>query len=276
MTKQSLLKLYEDYLQQNPEKEYVRNLNFDERGRDESSYELIDSAQIQGNQILRDENLPRHLTTEQLYRLDEKYNHELKWKILESDVTEEQIEIFEQENDITLPEQFRAFILGYSFLQWRFAPKCVAFEEFLRISYDEERDAHRVLTDKEMEQGLVANVLVDFYGICNPNGLQHYTDEGWESADLVESIGLIHLGVINREEWLFLDCETGEVQSWQHDEIALEAESKEEFEEESEMGYFWFKNFDAFLKWLYGITVYDFKKGLEEREEFYQSYHQGE
>lgn len=29
-------------------------------------------------------------------------------------------------------------------------------------------------------------------------------------------------------------------------------------------------------EWLYGITVYDLKKGLEEREEFYQSYHQGE
>ncbi|MEZ3445170.1 MAG: hypothetical protein K1W30_08600 [Lachnospiraceae bacterium] len=273
MKKAKLYKLYEDYLQNNPQKEYVRNLHFDEWGREESSYECIDSAHIRDNQILRDENLPKHLTTEQLYKLDEKYNHELKWKILESDVTEKQIELFEQENDITLPKKFREFLLGYSFLQWRFAPKCAASGEFLRITYNEERNAHRVLTEKEMAQGSEANVLVDFYGICNPNGLQHYTDEGWESSDLVESIGLIHLGVINREEWLFLDCETGEVQSWRHDEIALEAESKEEFDEESEMGYFWFKDFDSFLEWLFGMTVYDFARGLEEQEEFYQSHH---
>ncbi|MDE5825925.1 MAG: hypothetical protein K2H91_14785 [Lachnospiraceae bacterium] len=259
MKKAQLYKLYEGYLQKNPQKEYVRNLNFDERGREESSYECIDSAHIQDNQILRDENLPEYLTTEQLYKLDEKYNHELKWKILESDVTEEQIAIFEQENDITLPKQFREFIQGYSLLQWRFSPKCVASEDYLRISYVEEKDDYRPLTNKELEQGSTANVLVDFYGICNPNGLQHYTDEEWESADLVESIGLIHLGVINREEWLFLDCETGEVQSWQHDEIALEAETKEEFEEESEMGDFWFKDFDAFLEWLFGKTVYIFE-----------------
>ena len=92
MKKAKLYKLYEDYLQNNPQKEYVRNLHFDEWGREESSYECIDSAHIRDNQILRDENLPKHLTTEQLYKLDEKYNHELKWKILESDVTEKQIE----------------------------------------------------------------------------------------------------------------------------------------------------------------------------------------
>ena len=108
MKKAKLYKLYEDYLQNNPQKEYVRNLHFDEWGREESSYECIDSAHIRDNQILRDENLPKHLTTEQLYKLDEKYNHELKWKILESDVTEKQIELFEQENDITLPKKFRA------------------------------------------------------------------------------------------------------------------------------------------------------------------------
>lgn len=268
MKKAQLYKLYEGYLQKNPQKEYVRNLNFDERGREESSYECIDSAHIQDNQILRDENLPRHLTTEQLYKLDEKYNHELKWKIVESDVTEKQIKLFEQENDITLPKKFREFILGYSFLQWRFAPKCEASGGFLRINYDEEKDDHRVLTEKELEQGSEVNVLVDFYGICNPNGLQHYTDERWESSDLVESIGLIHLGVINREEWLFLDCETGEVQSWRHDEIALEAESYEEFEEESEMGDFWFKDFDAFLEWLFGETIYTFEDEWDDEDDY--------
>lgn len=55
MKKAKLYKLYEDYLQNNPQKEYVRNLHFDEWGREESSYECIDSAHIRDNQILRDE-----------------------------------------------------------------------------------------------------------------------------------------------------------------------------------------------------------------------------
>ena len=263
MKKIQLHELYEDYLKNNPNKSYVRNLRFDERGRYESCYELIDSTHIQDNQVLRGKNIPKHLTPEQLYELDRKYNHALKWKILESDVTAEQIAVFEQENDITLPRQFCEFLQGYSFLQWWFSPKCVASGGYLRISYDEEKDDYIHLSAQELQQSLTANVLVDFFGICNPNGLQHYIDSEWESAELVSSIGMIHLGVIDREEWLFLDCETGEVQSWQHDEIALEAESKEEFEEESSEGRFWFKDFDTFLEWLYGKTVYDFEKAGE-------------
>lgn len=67
------------------------------------------------------------------------------------------------------------------------------------------------------------------------------------------------------EEWLFLDCKTGEVQSWQHDEIMLQACSKEEFKKESREGNFWFKDFDTFLRWLLGKTVHDFDKAEEEK-----------
>ncbi len=154
------------------------------------------------------------LTLEQLDELDGKYNNKLKWDMLESDVTEEQLVMFEQENDLTLPKQFREFVLGYSFLQGRFYPECVASDFCCEGIYDKKTGDFMPFTD---------------------------------------------------EEWLFLDCRTGEVQSWQHDEIMLQACSKEEFKKESREGNFWFKDFDTFLRWLLGKTIYDFDKAEEEK-----------
>ena len=41
-------------------------------------------------------------------------------------------------------------------------------------------------------------------------------------------------------------CETGEVQSWDLEDPYFKAKSKEEFKERTEMGEFWFKDFDTF------------------------------
>ncbi len=111
MKKMQLLKLYDGYLQKNPKKAYISNTEFEG-----SIYKLVDSAYLRNNQLLKGEKLPQYLTLEQLDELDGKYNNKLKWDMLESDVTEEQLVMFEQENDLTLPKQFREFTLGYSFL----------------------------------------------------------------------------------------------------------------------------------------------------------------
>ena len=258
MKKMQLLKLYDCYLQKNPKKAYISNTEFEG-----SIYKLVDSAYLRNNQLLKGEKLPQYLTLEQLDELDDKYNNKLKWDMLESDVTEEQLVMFEQENDLTLPKQFREFALGYSFLQGRFYPGCVASDFCCEGIYDKKTGDFMPFTDEEWEQdGLVGNTLVDFFGISNPNGLQHF--KYWKK------FGFIHIGVVDNEEWLFLDCKTGEVQSWQHDEIMLQACSKEEFKKESREGNFWFKDFDTFLRWLLGKTIYDFDKAEEEKCQWVQ------
>lgn len=131
MKKMQLLKLYDGYLQKNPKKAYISNTEFEG-----SIYKLVDSAYLRNNQLLKGEKLPQYLTLEQLDELDGKYNNKLKWDMLESDVTEEQLVMFEQENDLTLPKQFREFTLGYSFLQGRFYPECVASDFCCEGIYD--------------------------------------------------------------------------------------------------------------------------------------------
>ena len=71
------------------------------------------------------------------------------------------------------------------------------------------------------------------------------------------------------EQWISLDCEMGVVRSWWSDELTGEACSKEEYEEGNGEGDFWFKDFDAFLEWLFGKRIYNFKEATEEKNNFY-------
>lgn len=254
MDKEKLLILYEDYLQKNENRSHVNSF-------DGERYRLVDSAYLTSNSVLKDEILPRYLTAGQLYKLDEKYNHTLTWRILESDVTDEQIAKFERENEIILPKLFREFVQGYSFLNTRFNPKCVASKEFCTEAYHEESDSYVPFTDEDWKKGeLVGNVSVDFYGISNPNGLLHYKEKEFPPIKVVKYIDIGYV----EGQWLSLDCETGEVTSWWHDGMAGEACSKEEYEEESDKGDFWFENFDDFLEWLFGRTEYIFEEDEED------------
>ena len=258
MKKTQLYELYEDYLKNNPQDIYVKNI------RRLSGYdERIDRMYIQHNSFLMNEELPECLTIGELCRLDEKHNHALTWKIVESDVTDEQIAEFEQKNGITLPQKFREYVQGYAILQACFYPKCVVSEDCYPCGYYNQNTGEYILfRDEELEQeeNLIGNVQIDFFGINNPNVRLPY--------GCFEKIGMIHLGNLDSGDMVFLDCETGEVQSWDHEmNNSWDAESKEEFEEESNMGDFWFKDFDTFLEWVFGKTVYDFD---EAQEKYYQ------
>lgn len=260
MKKEQLLKLYEDYLKNNPQDIYVKNIEHP------SVYDNpLDKMYIQGNKGLTEGKIPDCLTFERLFKLDEEYNHTLTWKILESEVTDGQIREYEQKNGIMLPQMFREYLQGYTVLQWNFYPKCVVSNGYFCSGYYEQSTGEYVdFSDEELEQNkdLIGNIQIDFYGLSNPTGLREY--------EYMENIGRIHIGTLDNGDMVFLDCDTGEVQSWDHEEIALEAESKEEFEEESEMGAIGFRDFDAFLEWVYGKTVYDLKKAREEQYTFYQ------
>lgn len=264
MEKLQLLQLYEVYLQNNPQEIYVKNI------KHPSVYDNpIDRMYIQRNGSLADEIIPDDLTFNKLFSLDESCNHTLTWKILESGVTDRQIAEYEQKNGMTLPQMFREYLQGYTVLQWCFYPKCVVSEgaySYCSGYYDQTTGERVGFSDEELEQEevLIGNVQIDFYGLSNPTGLKEY--------EYLKNIRQIHIGTLDNADMVFLDCDTGEVQSWDHEmSNAWDAESKEEFEEESEMGAFWFKDFDAFLEWVYGKTVYDFEKSREEQYEFYKS-----
>ena len=214
---------------------------------------------------MKDENLSGNLTSEQLRKLDDKYNHKLKWDIIKSDVTEEQITKFEQENGITLPKQFREYIQGYSFLHSTFYPKCIVSEDYGCCSgyYNQKTGEHICYSDEELEQNeeLIGNVKIEFFGVSNPNDTL--------LLGYFENIRMFQLGNLDSGDMVLLDCETGEVQSWEHELLyfAEEAESKEEFEEKCQEGYFWFEDFDTFLEWVFGRTVYNFEE-TEDEEDF--------
>ena len=261
MEKKGKYKPYREYLQKNPLIAYIRTIcrEYDE---------LIDSAYLRNNEVLKGENLPSYLTSEKLQKLNEKYSHKLKWDIIESDMTEEQIAMFEQENGVILPKQFREYIQGYSFLQGNFYTKLAFVSDDYRYQgnhfyYNRKTDEFHYYTKEEIQQNkeLIGSAEIEFFGVNNPNDtllLRYY-----------ENIKMLHLGNLLNGwiEMLLLDCETGEVQSWDLEDPYFEAKSKEEFEGRTEMGEFWFKDFDTFLEWVFGKKVYNLEEAKKERKE---------
>ncbi len=263
MQKAQLLKLYEDYLKENPQNVYIKNVRRASGGGDR-----VNRLYILGNKDLTEAEVPEYLTDHQVFELDEKHNHTLRWKILESEVTDEQIAAFERENNVTLPRMFCEYLQGYTVLQERFYPKYIVSEDYgYQGRYDKSTGKYIDYSDDELEQDedLIGDVQIDFFGINNPS-------EPF-SLGYFEKIGRMHLGNLDNGDLVLLDCETGEVQSWDHEmNNAWDAESREEFEDESVMGDFWFQDFDTFLEWVYGKTVYDFEQAEEEQQAFDQAH----
>lgn len=257
MEKERVLKLYKEYLQNNPQIAYIRNIRRNYR-------RLIDSMYLRNNEVLKDEKLSGNLTSEQLRKLDDRYNNKLKWDIIESDVTEEQITKFEQGNGIMLPKQFREYIQGYSFLHSNFYPKCAVSEDYGYCGYYNQKTGEYLrYSDKDLEQNeeLIGNVKIEFFGVSNPNDTL--------LLGYFENIRMFQLGNLDSGDMMLLDCETGEVQSWDHELLyfAEVAKSKEEFKEKCWEGDFWFKDFDTFLEWVFEKTVYNFEEA-EDKEGF--------
>lgn len=260
MDKKSLLGLYGGYLKRNPSRMYVKNLKI-EGGKDLE----IDSAHLLKNQVLTDEKLPDYMTVGQLRELDSRYRNELKWDIIDSDMTEEQIAAFEKENNIILPVCFREFLQGYSFLQEEFYPKCTASFECCQGIYDEETGKYTPFTDEELDgEELTGNVKFSFTGIRNPCSMKKYK--------CIRNVGYILIGELENNEFtdqIFLNCETGEVESWSCGRPELEYQSLQEFEDKNVLEPYGFTNFDTFLKWLFGEIVYNFRvMFLEDEEEW--------
>lgn len=250
MEKERVLELYKEYLQNNPQIAYIKNIR-------RNYHHLIDSTYLQNNEVLKDEKLSGNLTSEELRKLDNKYNNKLKWDIIKSDVTEEQITKFERENSITLPKQFREYIQGYSFLHSTFYPKYAVSEDYGYCGYyNQITGAYTYYSDKDIEQNedLIGNVEIEFFGVSNPNDTL--------LLGYFENIRMFQLGNLDNGDMVLLDCETGEVQSWDHELLyfAEEANSKEEFKENCWEGNFWFEDFDTFLEWVFGKIVYNFEE----------------
>lgn len=266
MKKEVLKSLYEEYLRKNPEKVYIENVT-----PALAKGECIESAHLRNNPEIK-ENLPKFLEWEQVRELNGRYHNKLKWEMLESDVTGEQIMAYEKENGVTLPEQFREFLQGCSFLEGMFYPKCMVSEDYGDCwgRYDKEEGEIIEFTDEEWESDrkLIGNVGVYLYCNVNPNGIRRYA--------YYEKIGRIWIGTLDSGDPLLLDCEFGTVESRDHETwigALQKAGSLGEFEHLCGSGDFWFKDFDSFLKWVFGKTVYIFEKAENEELEFYRAHY---
>ncbi|MDE5825924.1 MAG: SMI1/KNR4 family protein, partial [Lachnospiraceae bacterium] len=193
--------------------------------------------------------------------LDDRYGNEIKWNIIESRITENQIVQFEQKNGVAIPKQFREFLQSYSFLNEGFYAMGIAsYESDFQGVYNRKTGDYTAFTDDDMDrdEDLIGEIQLDFFNVN-------------KSIDCMENlyfknIRMVHLGNLDTGDLLLLDCETGEVQSWDSEQAALEAGSRKDFLEQSPMTGFWFRNFDTFLEWVYGKSIYDVDKADEERE----------
>lgn len=107
MTKNELYKCYTSYLNQYPEIQQIKNISFVKNAK-------ISKFYLDENEIEHWNRLPDELSATQVINLNRQHRDRLKWKLLESSLTPEEINDFEKKHQIKLPQSFRDFLLGYT------------------------------------------------------------------------------------------------------------------------------------------------------------------
>lgn len=254
MTKQALKKCYELYLGRHPEKrkmEYL--LNF---------YDEIPKQYFDPEQVEEWEQLPDIVSGKEVKKLNKKYKGELKWRLIDTSVTEEKLTEFEKENNIKLPNQVREFLKGYAFPLWEVYLQALSDDEY-EYTYSLEKDDYEILFDEgeciEEENSYdyyserIALFPFEFpflyYG-WELETLKRYDDDTWKQC---LEFGYIYLQDFGAFE-LYLDCVEKNIIAVDHEEwFNLEAETREEFLEDG--GDELFRNFDHYIRCLLGLEV---------------------
>lgn len=257
MTKQALKKCYELYLGRYPEKRKMDYLL--------KYYKEIPKQYFDPEQVEEWEQLPDIVSEEEGRKLNEKYNGELKWRLIDTSVTEEKLCAYEKEHNIKLPNQVREFLKGYAFPIWDTYIQ-VFSDGYYEYTYNfETKDYDELFEEDDEEDMEIEENDYDYYSTriavfpCEfPSlyygkeleSLKRYEDNIWKQC---LEFGYIYLQDFRAYEW-YLDCVEKNIIAVDHEEwFNLDAETREGFLPDSAGEEF--KNFDNYIRCLLGLEI---------------------
>ena len=165
-----------------------------------------------------------------------------------SNISKEDIISAEQILGVKIPEEFANFLQSYKL------PQMVLLGEFLgrynkrSLTYSVETETYVSKTNLDMDY-----VLLDVmpYGIWNIENLSEALQvRSWNGS---YKYGYIFIGEFASDNYLFYDCETGEVIFIDHEDIPSNPHSRFEMDQNA---FVLFKNFNDFLKCFFLWAIY--------------------
>lgn len=221
------------------------------------SEQYISKQYLNKEEIEEWDLLPEMISVYDLCNLNEKYNNTLKWQLIPSSLKENDINAFEEEMGVKLPLMFREYLLSYASLLNDIYVEFVGSEDYYAYTYNVETGKSEYLyEDPDDTSEKTAVVRFQFPYLLYGKELSIFRGEDYS---LFTGFGYIYLGELdgNGQELLFLDCHTGMVVSFDHDDYNYEAKSREELKEDA-----WprFISFDEFLYYILGVKKYDAEK----------------
>ena len=250
MKRDQIMECFNAFFEKYPEKRLIYKNRLEEM-------EHISKQYLHEEDIEEWDKLPETLSAFELCKLDEKYNHTLKWKLIPTSLKEDDIIAFEKEMGLKLPVMFREYLLSYASLLNDIYVEFVGSIDYYAYTFNVETGKSEYLyEDPDDVSEKTAVVRFDFPYLLYGDELTVFKGEDYS---LFTDFGYVYLGELagNGQELLFLDCCTGMVVSFDHDGYNYEAESREELAEDA-----WprFVSFDDFLYYILKKKKYDAEK----------------
>lgn len=250
MKKDQILECFNVFFEKYPEKRFINKNRLREM-------KYVSKQYLYKEDIEEWDKLPETLSVFELNKLDEKYNHTLKWKLISSSLKEDDIIAFEKEMGLKLPIMFQEYLLSYASLLNDIYVEFVGSIDYYAYTFNAETGKSEYLyKDPEDVSEKTAVVRFHFPYILYGDELTIFKREDYS---LFNDYGYVYLGELagNGQELLFLDCYTGMVVSFDHDGYNYKAESRKELAEDA-----WarFVSFDDFLYYILGVKKYDAEK----------------
>lgn len=250
MKKDQIMECFNVFFEKYPEKRFINKNRLREM-------KYVSKQYLYKEDIEEWDKLPETLSVFELNKLDEKYNHTLKWKLISSSLKEDDIIAFEKEMGLKLPIMFQEYLLSYASLLNDIYVEFVGSIDYYAYTFNAETGKSEYLyKDPEDVSEKTAVVRFHFPYILYGDELTIFKREDYS---LFNDYGYVYLGELagNGQELLFLDCYTGMVVSFDHDGYNYKAESREELAEDA-----WarFVSFDDFLYYILGVKKYDAEK----------------
>lgn len=264
MQKKELKKYYETYLTNNPKKKSIKYLW--------QSYTEIPKAYLKKDGIEEWDTLPDFIQKEELKELNKKYNGTLEWELIESSVTEEDVIALEEKLDVELPQEFKEFLMGYAFPLGTTLAKVLMYdEEEWDDDEDEWEDDEEDQDEIFIEENEKVEVLeykeddeVIFATICKFPTLYYgkecdvIDNSRCYDGEKFEEFGYLYLGDFVMDTNLFLDCNSGQVVFFNHDDF-FDWDDEDVLDSIKENAGLFCESFDEYLKIALGLEVSDMR-----------------
>ncbi len=276
MEKKELKKYYETYLANNPKKKSVKYLW--------QSYTEIPKVYLKKDGIEEWDTLPDFISKEDLKKLNKKYNRTLEWELIESSVTEEDVIALEEKLNVELPQEFKEFLMGYAFplettlakvlmydeeewddygrpedyedFEW-YEEEYRKFEEEQDEFFWEENEKVEVLEYKEDDEVIFATIC-KFPTLYYGKECDVIDNSRCYDGEKFEELGYLYLGDFVLDTKLFLDCNSGQVVFFDHDDF-FDWDDEDVLDSIEDNAGLFCESFDEYLKIVLGLEIPDMR-----------------